>query len=184
MHLHFPDMAVSYHAEAEFLQKKNEQSVIVEHFSAMFGDDVFTFEPILGYPALFKVHSANTDEVRTVIAMHHEHGMEISLNGYSYFIEVQDSEHYAFRNITSSGTGKQNTVLKVPAPMPGFLKSISVQVGQSVKKGDALFVLEAMKMENIIKSPIAGTLLSIPTESGKAIEKGSILCTIGRANKD
>jgi len=64
------------------------------------------------------------------------------------------------------------------------LKSISVQVGQSVKKGDALFVLEAMKMVNIIKSPIAGTLLSIPTESGKAIEKGSILCTIGRANKD
>lgn len=184
MHLHFPDMAVSYHAEAEFLQKKNEQSVIVKDFSVMFGEDVFTFEPILGYPALFNVRSANSNEVRTVIAMHHDHGMEISLNGYSYFIEVQGSEHHAFRNITASGIGKQSTVLKVPAPMPGLLKSISVQVGQSVKKGDPLFVLEAMKMENVIKSPIAGTLLSIPTESGKAIEKGSVLCTIGPANKD
>lgn len=184
MHLHLPDMAVSYRADAEFLQKANDQSLIVNDFSVMIGDDVFTFEPIPGYPALFRVSSENTDEVRTVIAMHHEQGMEISLNGYSYFIEVHDAQQHAFRNIISSGVGKQSTVVKVPAPMPGLLKSVSVEVGQPVKKGDQLFVLEAMKMENVIKSPIAGTLLSIQTESGTAIEKGFVLCTIAPANKD
>lgn len=184
MHLNFPDMTVSYQAEAEFLQKSTELPLLVEDFSVKIGAEVFTFEPISGYPALFRVSSNLSSEIRTVIAMHHEQGMEISLNGYSYIIDVNHSQHAQFKNIISSGTGKQTSLLKVPAPMPGLLKSISVTTGQTIKKGDPLFVLEAMKMENVIKSPISGIVQTVSAEPGTAIEKGFVLCSIGQANKD
>jgi biotin carboxyl carrier protein len=62
--------------------------------------------------------------------------------------------------------------------MPGLIKKVHVTVGQTVKKGEKLFVLEAMKMENDIKSPIAGVVEKISVEDGAAVEKSALLCTI------
>lgn len=47
-----------------------------------------------------------------------------------------------------------------------------------VKKGDTLFTLEAMKMENAIKSPIAGTIQHLTAQEGIAVEKGTLLCVV------
>jgi biotin carboxyl carrier protein len=63
--------------------------------------------------------------------------------------------------------------------MPGLLKAINVTIGQTVKKGEVIFVLEAMKMENALKSPMNGIIKEIYAEAGSAIEKGFVLCTIG-----
>jgi biotin carboxyl carrier protein len=63
--------------------------------------------------------------------------------------------------------------------MPGLLKVINVTIGQIVKKGEVIFVLEAMKMENALKSPINGIIKEIHVNEGSAIEKGFVLCTIG-----
>ncbi|MGA1276933.1 MAG: biotin/lipoyl-containing protein [Candidatus Kapaibacteriota bacterium] len=184
MHIYFPNMTVSYHAEAEFLQEKKEFELIVEHFSVKIGEEIFTFEPISGYPALFRVTRNLSDDVRTIIAMQHEQGMEISLNGYSFIIDVHSSASHRFKKIISSGVGKYVSQVKVPASMPGLLKSVSVVAGQPIKKGDPLFVLEAMKMENVIKSPISGTVQMLFADTGVAIEKGFVLCTIDHVNKE
>jgi biotin carboxyl carrier protein len=64
---------------------------------------------------------------------------------------------------------------QVKAPMPGMVLRIIAQSGQDVKKGDALLVLEAMKMENIIKSPIDGTIKSIDVTERNAVEKNQTL---------
>lgn len=68
---------------------------------------------------------------------------------------------------------------KVNAPMPGTILEVKVAVGDTVEAGQALAVLEAMKMENDISSPCAGKVLSVNTTKGAAVETGTLICVIG-----
>ena len=68
---------------------------------------------------------------------------------------------------------------KVTAPMPGTILDIKVAVGDTVEAGQAIVVLEAMKMENDVNSPCAGKVLSINTTKGSAVETGAVLAVIG-----
>ena len=65
----------------------------------------------------------------------------------------------------------------VTAPMPGNVLDIKVANGASVKKGDVLLILEAMKMENEIMAPCDGTV-TVAVTKGSAVETGAVLCTI------
>ena len=66
---------------------------------------------------------------------------------------------------------------RIIAPMPGLVLDIIVSPGQSVNKGDNLLILEAMKMENVIKSPIDGIIKSIEVDKGNPISKSQVLVT-------
>ncbi len=68
--------------------------------------------------------------------------------------------------------------VKVSAPMPGKIVSVKATVGQQLKKGDVILILEAMKMENEIVSPQDGTLASINVTAGQSIEAGNLLATL------
>lgn len=63
----------------------------------------------------------------------------------------------------------------VKAPMPGMVLKILVSPGQQVNKGDALIILEAMKMENVLKASGTATVKSIKATERTAVEKGAIL---------
>lgn len=63
----------------------------------------------------------------------------------------------------------------VPSPMPGTVLAIKCTAGASVKKGDILIILEAMKMENEITAPRDGVVAQIVTTSGASVETGSPL---------
>ena len=63
--------------------------------------------------------------------------------------------------------------------MPGTILSVSVAKGDTVKKGQVLVILEAMKMENEIMSPCDGTILSVNVTKGASVETGAVLCVIG-----
>lgn len=67
---------------------------------------------------------------------------------------------------------------KVNAPMPGNILSVNVNVGDTVKKGQILVVLEAMKMENEIVSPVDGTVTFVGVSKGATVESGSPICVI------
>jgi biotin carboxyl carrier protein len=69
----------------------------------------------------------------------------------------------------------QKKVNSIKAPMPGMVLSVLVKDGDEVKKGDAILVLEAMKMENILKSPSDGTIKKIAVSKGTAVEKNQLL---------
>ena len=66
----------------------------------------------------------------------------------------------------------------VNSPMPGTILDVKVAVGQAVKEGDLLVILEAMKMENEIYAPCAGTVAQVLTSKGAAVDTGAPLVTI------
>ena len=71
--------------------------------------------------------------------------------------------------------GATKKVNNTKAPMPGLILEINVQVGQEVKEDDALLILEAMKMENVLSSPRDGIIKSISVAKGDAVEKNQLL---------
>jgi biotin carboxyl carrier protein len=62
--------------------------------------------------------------------------------------------------------------------MPGKVVAVKGAVGQAVKKGDIILVLEAMKMENDIVAPQDGTIASINVSTGDSVESGAVLATL------
>jgi biotin carboxyl carrier protein len=104
-----------------------------------------------------------------------ENQFKIRLNGLLTFsLEVETDLE---RRLKAMGVGKahQTTIKELKSPMPGLIKSILVQPGQEVEKGEPLLILEAMKMENVIKSPAPVTIAEILVQPNEAVEKNVVL---------
>lgn len=101
----------------------------------------------------------------------------IKVNGNSYEVKLEDHFDQLVNQLGLSVVNTQKAS-DVKAPMPGLVLGVSVEVGQEVKEGEGLLILEAMKMENVIKSAGDGLVKAIHTEQGKAVEKGQLLIEI------
>ncbi|HWQ06622.1 MAG TPA: biotin/lipoyl-containing protein, partial [Feifaniaceae bacterium] len=67
---------------------------------------------------------------------------------------------------------------KVLCPMPGTIVAVNVKEGDAVKAGQAIFSLEAMKMESDITAPVDGVVANLAVRKGDTTEAGSLLCSI------
>ena len=103
-----------------------------------------------------------------------EKALVISVNGNKYSVSVKDKYDELLHELGLDNLVNAK-VKEVKAPMPGLVLEVRVNEGSAVKKGDALVVLEAMKMENILKSPADGTVKKINVKKGMAVEKNQIL---------
>lgn len=74
----------------------------------------------------------------------------------------------------SAGAGS----IKVASPMPGKILDVKAKVGDAVKKGQVILILEAMKMENEVVAPEDGTVASIDVAAGATVEAGDTLATL------
>lgn len=75
--------------------------------------------------------------------------------------------------VAAAGEGEEIT-----APMPGTILKVLVSAGQSVKAGDTVVILEAMKMENEITSPADGTITAVCVNQGDSVDAGKVIATV------
>ena len=94
--------------------------------------------------------------------------------GRSYPVEVVDERTRAIRELAGTTSGPSGP-RPVKAPMPGLVLRIEVEVGQEVRAGQGIVIVEAMKMENELKAEGAGVVSRIHAASGQAVEKGTVL---------
>ncbi len=107
----------------------------------------------------------------------------VNVNGTRYEVEVEEidaavaakqtAKAEAPKAATPAGAGTE-----VKSPMPGNILQVNVKPGDSVKEGQQLMILEAMKMENEILAPVSGKITVIAVAKGSTVESGSLLCTI------
>lgn len=98
----------------------------------------------------------------------------LSINGQKFTASISEQIDILLNKmgINAKTSGKLSAI---KAPMPGMIIKVLVQPGQAVTKGDGLVVLEAMKMENILKATGNGTVKSVKVEERTAVEKGAVL---------
>lgn len=105
----------------------------------------------------------------------------VTVNGTPYEIELEELNGAAPSETKPAAAPAAEVPAggeKVTSPMPGTILSLNVAAGDSVKKGQILMILEAMKMENEILSPRDGKIASLSTTKGAAVEAGTLLCVI------
>lgn len=98
----------------------------------------------------------------------------ILINGKPAQVKLQDKldELLQAMGMLNDNESKLNDL---KAPMPGLVVDIPITVGQDVKKGDVLIILEAMKMENALKASADARVLSVQVKKGEAVEKNTVL---------
>jgi biotin carboxyl carrier protein len=98
----------------------------------------------------------------------------VNIKGNKYQLDVKDKFDELLKNLGFDNLNAAK-VNELKAPMPGLVIDIVVSEGDVVKKGDPIIVLEAMKMENSIKSPTDGIIKKINVKKGVAVEKNQLL---------
>jgi biotin carboxyl carrier protein len=101
----------------------------------------------------------------------------VTLDGQRYRVQVEDKRA---RRTRARGAGAQEAgEAEVLSPMPGVVVAVLVGVGQEIRAGEGLLILEAMKMENEIRAPRSGTVEAVQVTAGQRVSKDDVLVRIG-----
>lgn len=98
----------------------------------------------------------------------------IKINGSRYDIQLADAYDQMVDRLGLSAQKAQGAQ-DIKAPMPGLVLQIMVANGDKVTAGQPIIILEAMKMENVIKAATDGQVVNIEVEEGNAVDKGQLL---------
>lgn len=98
----------------------------------------------------------------------------LRINGRKYKTQMKDEFDKLLKDLGLEGLTVKKEV-NIKSPMPGLVLDVMVQPGDTIKKGDQVLVLEAMKMENIIKSQADAVVKSVKIDTGVAVEKNQVL---------
>jgi biotin carboxyl carrier protein len=100
----------------------------------------------------------------------------IGIGAERFAADAVDERTRAIREMTGGGADvADKTVL---APMPGLVVKVEVEVGQAVRAGQGVIVVEAMKMENELKAPSDGVVARIEVKPGQTVDKGATLLVL------
>ncbi|HEX8377758.1 MAG TPA: acetyl-CoA carboxylase biotin carboxyl carrier protein subunit [Pedobacter sp.] len=120
------------------------------------------------------LYNNNSFKIELIDLNRAEKILELKINNKKYSVKVTDQYDELLHKLGFDKALSQK-ISDLKAPMPGLVLKVLVKDGDTVLKGDNLIILEAMKMENIIKSPIDGTLKSIKIQEGDKLEKNQVM---------
>ncbi len=113
-----------------------------------------------------EIETLNSDFVRRIYT--------ISINGNRYQVRIANQLDALISEMGLS-LGNASVEDEINAPMPGLILEVNVSAGDTIKKGDFLCVLEAMKMENTLTAPRDGIIKSVNITKGETVDKGRLL---------
>ena len=102
-------------------------------------------------------------------------GFDVNLHGRSYVVTIVDPKR--LRSGQDSDR-HHHGLAEIIAPMPGKVVRVQIEVGAIVEKGSGIVVVEAMKMQNEMKSPRAGVVVAINVKPGDTVNAGDVLAVI------
>jgi biotin carboxyl carrier protein len=135
-----------------------------------FNADVQTLSP-------GRFHVIHNHRSFTVEILEHDRAekrLHLRINNNTYFAEIKDKYDELLHALGMDSAG-QAKVNEMKAPMPGLVLDVMVSEGQEIKAGDSVLILEAMKMENVLKSPSDATVKKIEVKKSDKVEKNQIL---------
>ncbi|SFR31400.1 Biotin-requiring enzyme [Robiginitalea myxolifaciens] len=99
---------------------------------------------------------------------------EVLVGNTTYEVQIADALDLQIEAMGYS-LNSASSVSQIEAPMPGLILSLEVEAGDTVEEGQTLLVLEAMKMENAIRSPRDGKIKAVAVSAGMAVDKKALL---------
>lgn len=143
-------------------------------------------------------YKINGSPYKVVVQNSDEQSVELEVNGTPYIVEIEQKKKNPVSQIQRQVAPSSSTETKTSAPkptvtrtsvaagsivlnspLPGVILDIKAKVGDVVKKGQTILVLEAMKMENNIQATADGTITKISVEKGASVLEGTELLVIG-----
>lgn len=134
----------------------------------------FEMDFVEGNQSKHLIHNNKSYSVDIVDFNKEEKSCVIRVNNREILVSIKDRFDALLEQLGMDNLNSQK-VNEVKAPMPGLVIDLLVEPGSEVKKGDGLLVLEAMKMENILKSPTDGVIKSVEVAKSVAVEKNQVL---------
>ncbi len=102
---------------------------------------------------------------------------DILVEGERHLVRIEDERTRALSGLTEK-EGKAVRETAITAPMPGLVVKVVAEPGQEVKAGQAVVILEAMKMENEVRTPRNGRVKAVNVTAGQPVERGQVLAVI------
>ncbi|MFM7487229.1 MAG: acetyl-CoA carboxylase biotin carboxyl carrier protein subunit [Cytophagales bacterium] len=120
------------------------------------------------------LHENKTYRAELIKSDHGTKTFSLKINGSLFTVNLRDKFDLMLEKM-GIANAVANKFNNLKAPMPGLIVDLKVKAGDTVKAGDPLLILEAMKMENMLKSPGEGVIKTVRVKKGESVEKGHVL---------
>ena len=120
------------------------------------------------------LHNRNSFSAELLTEDYIHRNYTVKINGSTYKVNIETPLAQLIKEMGLS-LGNASVEDEILAPMPGIILEVNVAVGDEVKQGDFLCVLEAMKMENALTAPRDGVIKSVNIAKGETVDKGKLL---------
>jgi biotin carboxyl carrier protein len=151
-----------------------------DDFSKIYiNDDPVNIELLKKYHDNIFSFSVDQKLVQVELDMDESGRVTITLDGINYEIDVSNETRRMLEKfLIAAGMDAASSAGRITAPMPGMVVKVMATEGETVTKGDKVVIVEAMKMENALKSPIDGTVKQVPVSAGQPVDKDALLVEI------
>lgn len=120
------------------------------------------------------IHENKSLEAELIYVDKESKTVQIKLGNKISNLQLKDRFDLLLEQLGMNNNASQ-ALKEIKAPMPGLILDLKVKVGDEVKKGDVVLILEAMKMENILKSPGDGIVKAVKVSLNQSVEKNQVL---------